>query len=379
MTDRFEWDSKLTGFGKRVRDGRETWVIQYRLGHKQRRMTIGTCAKLTQAQARETARKRLAQVELGGDPAADKRQTRTEAKHTLRGVVAQYLEAKQDVIRPTTYREVCRYLNDYWSPLHGVPINSVRRADVALELGKMVRRNGNAAAGRARIALSAFYVWAMGAGIAEQNPVIGSNRPIAPPARERVLSDGELAAIWRAAGDDDYGRITRLLVLTGCRREEIGGLRWVEVESKERLIRLPAERCKNGRPHEIPLTDMAWSILADQPVIGEHVFGPRGFSQWSRGKRELDQRLGDFAAWRLHDIRRTAATRMADLGVMPHIIEATLNHQSGFKRGVAGTYNRSRYEGAVRNALALWSDHVRMLVEGGERKIVAMSARGSKR
>jgi hypothetical protein len=179
--DRFEWDPKLTGFGKRIRDGRETWVIQYRLGHKQRRMTIGACAKLTQAQAREAARKRLAQVELGSDPAADKRQTRTEAKHTLRGVIAQYLEAKQDVIRPATYREVCRYLNDHWSPLHSVPVNAVRRADVALELGKMVRRNGNAAAGRARIALSAFYVWCMGEGIAEANPVIGSNQPIPWP------------------------------------------------------------------------------------------------------------------------------------------------------------------------------------------------------
>ena len=150
MTDKFEWDEKLTGFGKRIRDGRETWIIQYRLGHKQRRMTIGTCAKLTAAQAREAARKRLAQVELGQDPAGDKRQSRTEAKHTLRAVAAQYLEAKRDAIRPRSYVEVSRYLNDHWSPLHGVPVNAVKRADVALELGKMVRRNGSTAALRAR-------------------------------------------------------------------------------------------------------------------------------------------------------------------------------------------------------------------------------------
>jgi integrase len=372
MTDKFEWDSKLTGFGKRTREGRETWVIQYRLGHKQRRMTIGTCAKLTQAQAREAARKRLAQVELGQDPAADKQQTRAETKHTLRGVIAAYLEAKQDVIRPATYREVSRYLNSHWAPLHGVPINAVKRADIALELGKMIRKNGSAAAGRARIALSAFYVWAMGAGIAEANPVIGSNRPVAPAARDRVLSDDELAMVWRAAGDDDYSRIVRLLVLTGQRREEIGGLRWVEVDAKERVIRLPAERCKNGRAHEVPLSDLAWSILADQPVTGAHVFGPHGFSQWSRGKRELDQRLGDsVGSWRLHDIRRTAATRMSDLGIMPHVVEAALNHQSGFRRGVAGTYNRSRFEREVRAALARWADHVLALTEGRTSKVVA--------
>jgi integrase len=111
-------------------------------------------------------------------------------------------------------------------------------------------------------------------------------------------------------------------------------------------------------------------------VTGEHVFGrdATGFSAWSWGKEGLDERLGDSVApWRLHDARRTVATRMADLGVMPHVIEATLNHQSGHKRGPAGVYNRSNYQREVRNALTLWSDHVRVLVEGGERKIVAVS------
>jgi integrase len=375
MTDRFEWDSKLTGFGKRTRDGRETWIIQYRLGHKQRRMTIGTCAKLTQAQAREQARKRLAQVELGQDPAADKRQSRTEAKNTLRSVVAQYLEARQGAVRPRTYVEVCRYLNEHWSPLHSVPVNAVRRADVALELSKMIRKNGSAAAAKARTALSAFYVWAMGEGIADVNPVIGSNKPVAGPSRDRVLTDAELAAIWRNASGA-YGAIVRLLILTGCRREEIGGLRWTEIDSKEQVIRLPSERVKTARPHDVPLTDAAWSILQEQPVAGEHVFGREaaGFRAWSRSKEGLDERLGDSVApWRLHDARRTVATRMADLGVMPHVIEAALNHQSGHKRGPAGVYNRSRYDREVRNALALWSDHVRALVAGGDRKVVTLS------
>jgi integrase len=375
MTDRFEWDGKLVGFGKRTRDGRETWVIQYRLGHKQRRMTIGTCAKLTQAQAREQARKRLAAVQLGQDPAADKRQTRTEAKHTLRSVATQYLEARQGAVRARTYAEVSRYLSEHWAPLHSVPVNAIRRADVALEVSKMIRKNGSAAAAKARAALSAFYVWAMGEGIAEANPVIGSNRPVEGPPRDRVLTDAELAAIWKGLADDDYGKVVKLLVLTGCRREEIGGLRWTEIDSKERVIRLPAERCKNHRAHDVPLTDLAWSILQQQPVLGEHVFGrdATGFRAWAYDKEGLDERLGDkVAPFRLHDVRRTVATRMADLGVMPHVIEAVLNHQSGHKRGPAGVYNRSRYDREVRNALALWNDHVRTLVEGGERKVITL-------
>lgn len=377
MTDRFEWDAKLTGFGKRIRDGRETWVIQYRLGHKQRRMTIGTCAKLTVAQAREQARRRLAEVELGQDPAAAKRQSRVEAKNTLRAVVSQYLEARQGAIRPKTYREVSRYLNDHWSPLHGVPISAVKRADVALELAKMIRSNGNAAAGQARAALSAFFVWCIGEGIAESNPVIGSNKPAQGPARDRVLDDRELVAIWRASGDDDYGRIVKLLALTGCRRDEVGGLRWSEVDIKERVIRLPGERVKTHRSHDVPLTDLAWSILQERPVTGEYVFGGgSGFSAWSICKKALDERLGDsVAAWRLHDVRRSAATKMCDIGIAPHVVEQILNHQSGHKGGVAGTYNRSRYEREVRAALARWSDHVAALVEGSESKVVAFAVK----
>src|SRR5262245_57619337 len=126
MTDKFEWDDRLSGFAKRTRDGRATWIIQYRLGHKQRRMTLGSVAKLTQAQARDQARKRLAAVELGHDPAADKRQTRAEGKHTLRSVVSDYLAVKQAQVRPRTYREIVRYLNDHWSDLHSVPVNSIK-------------------------------------------------------------------------------------------------------------------------------------------------------------------------------------------------------------------------------------------------------------
>jgi integrase len=373
--DKFEWDPKIAGFGKRVRNGRATWIVQYRLGHKQRRMTLGSCAKLTAAQARGQAKRRLAEVELGQDPAAAKRQNRVEAKHTLRGAITRYLEARQGGLRPKTYREVTRYLNEHWSPLHRVPVNAVKRADVALELAKMMRSNGRMAALRARIALSSFYVWALGEGIAESNPVVGTNKIPEGPPRDRVLSDDELIAIWRAAGEDDYGRIVRLLVLTGCRREEVGSLRWNEIDARERVIRLPPERSKNHRAHDVPLSHLAWSLLVEQPVTGEHVFGRDGFRGWSRGKQDLDERLGDAAAkWRLHDVRRSVATKMADIGVMPHVIEAALNHQSGHKRGVARIYNRSSYTREVRAAVALWSDHVNALVEGTEHKVVAFPA-----
>ena len=139
----------------------------------------------------------------------------------------------------------------------------------------------------------------------------------------------------------------------------------------------PRARTKNGREHTLPLPPLAWQIINSAPHIAgrNYWFGIRsqGFKSWGDGKADLDKALGDAVApFVLHDIRRSVATKMADLGVQPHIIEQILNHQGGHKGGVAGIYNRSSYEREVKAALALWSDHVRALAEGGERVIMSM-------
>src|SRR5262249_25082046 len=145
---------------------------------------------------------------------------------------------------------------------------------------------------------------------------------------------------------------------------------WDEIE--DGVWTIPAHRAKNGRAHDLPLMPMAMDIIESVPrLVGrDQLFGTRGtFGGWSRCKEDLDKRSG-VKGWRLHDIRRTVATGMADIGVLPHIIEAVLNHYSGHKAGVAGVYNKSAYEREVRAALAMWEDRIRGLVEGGERKIL---------
>jgi integrase len=184
-----------------------------------------------------------------------------------------------------------------------------------------------------------------------------------------VLGNAELAAIWRACGDDDFGKIIRLLTLLGSRRQEVGGMRWSEVDLDAGVWTLPAERSKNHRAHTIPLLPAVLAIVKSVPRTDrDHVFGTRaraGFTPWDHSKRELDRRLGvAVKPWRVHDIRRSVATGMADIGIEPHVIEAVLNHYSGHRRGVAGIYNRSGYEKAVRLALARWADHVLALVDG---------------
>jgi integrase len=207
----------------------------------------------------------------------------------------------------------------------------------------------------------------------ETNPVAGSAKADEGAPRERVLTDPELREIWGALGSGQFGEIVRLLLLTGQRREEIGGLRWSEVDFDRRLIVLSPARTKNKRLHELPLAPEALRILKAQPrrkgrdlIFG--ISGASGFSGWADCKARLDtaileRRKGKAAgkalpSWRLHDLRRTAATGMAELGVLPHIIEAVLNHVSGHRAGVAGVYNRARYEGEMRAALDLWAEHV---------------------
>jgi integrase len=282
-------------------------------------------------------------------------------------------------VRPRTYGEVVRYLTGhFFKPLHNAPIDQITRRDVAARLTKITLENGNITASRARIALSGFYVWAMGQGLAESNPVIGTTQPQEGKPRERVLDDAELAAIWRAAGDDAYGKVVKLLILTGCRRQEVGGMRWSELDLEKGSWSLPPERTKNGRAHVLPLMPLALKIIqsVQERVTRDHLFGTRssgGFSDWGHAKADLDQRLGTTVRpWRLHDLRRTCASRLCDLGVAPHVVETILNHQSGHRGGVAGIYNRSNYANEVRAALALWSDYLRTLVEGGERKVITI-------
>jgi integrase len=226
--------------------------------------------------------------------------------------------------------------------------------------------------------LSSFFVWAMQMGLIENNPTIGSTKPAESKPRERVLSDNELASIWNACNDDAYGKIVKLLVLTACRRAEIGNMRWSELDDLEQPNRftIPAARSKNGKPHTLPVMPMMRDVISSVPRLAsrDQLFGARGngFTSWVQGKRALDERSG-VTAWKTHDIRRSIATKMADLGTPPHIVEEVLGHRT-FKAGVRGTYNRSTYEREVRAALAMWHDHIRMLIDGGARNVIPITA-----
>ena len=207
--------------------------------------------------------------------------------------------------------------------------------------------------------------------------------------RKRVLNEAELAEIWRACGDDDLGRIVRLLILTGQRRGEIADLQWAEINTAAAQIELPPPRTKNGLPHLVPISDEAAAMLVTAPrwQDREHVFGEgprRGFQGWSKAKAELDKAIGEarkkagnmesMPHWTIHDIRRSFVTHMGERGFAePHVIEAIVNHVSGVKGGVAGVYNKAQYLDERRKALKAWGAHVARLVRAAKVELAAPS------
>jgi integrase len=377
-TDAIHFDDALPGFGYRLRRSGDkvlrSWVAQYKRAGASRRILLGSADVLSAEKARAAAKKVLAEVALGGDPQAERVERRQKDRLTLRSVVEQFLADKQAAVRPRTLGELTRYLTGpHFKPLHGMPVDTVSRKDIAGRLIVIKREHGSVTAQRARTALSSMFGWAMRQGLVEHNATINAGDLPTSKPRERVLTDQELIRIWNACDrPHGYDRVVRLLILTGARRQEVGSMTWDEI--KDGVWTIPAGRTKNGRAHTLPLMPMAADIIASVPRMlrREQLFGTRGtgFGGWSRCKQDLDKRCG-VADWRLHDLRRTVATRMADIGVLPHVIEAALNHVSGHKAGVAGVYNRSAYERDVRAALAMWEDRVRSLVEGGEQKILS--------
>jgi integrase len=372
--DHIWFDDDISGFGIRVREGgSRTWIYRYRRGSKQRSITLGSVSAVPLAVARANAGKLEADVRLGGDPVMDKQAANLAADQTLGVLANQYLEARKSKWRPKSYTDFRRHLLKYAAPLHRLPITAVSQRNVANLLTDITKSSGECTSNRVRSTLCALFTWALKEGfhLPEGNVASHTNKH-EEKSRERILTNAELKAIWDACLDNDFGAIVKLLVLTGQRKTEIGSLRWNEIGDEQ--IVLPAERTKNKRGHAIPLSDAAKAILTQLKNEGRTcVFGraDSGFGGWNWSKQELDARAAT-APWTLHDLRRTVATRMADLGVQPHIIEAVLNHVGGHKAGVAGIYNRATYDKEKREALNLWAEHVLATVEGRAAKVLPL-------
>jgi integrase len=218
--------------------------------------------------------------------------------------------------------------------------------------------------------LSTMFDWLVKKRRVAANPCSSVPRPETPKARDRVLNTGEIMKFWKAtdAAGEPFGPLLKLLLLTGCRLNEVAGMHDEELSEDNAQWTIPGNRTKNHRPHAVPLPPLARELLAgvDRIEGSRYVFTTTGrspVSGWTKIKNRLDEAMGNPPHWILHDLRRTAATGMAELGIMPHVIEAALNHISGAKAGVAGTYNRAAYAPEKKAAFERWAAHILSLTE----------------
>jgi integrase len=201
------------------------------------------------------------------------------------------------------------------------------------------------------------------------------DRVVKAVQRDRVLSDDEIVAFW-TAGESiawPYGPLLRLLLLTAQRRDEVANMTRAEVDLNKGLWVIPATRAKNSKVHEVHLSSLALEILKAQPVINGSklmfTISGRPLGGWSAAKAQLDRLMGIWD-WRIHDLRRTAASGMASIGTAPHVVDKILNHSSGTISGVAAIYNRHQYSADRKQALDGWAAYIRSLLQPAASNVI---------
>lgn len=421
--DVYVWDTALPRFGVRVTSaGARIYLVQYRAkgepgsGSKTRRITIGQHdgELWNTTKARAAARKLLAPVDLGQDPFADREADRAAkagaATFAAEAEALKLREAEErtrDSFEAVADRFVDRSLKDTRSgqetarlirhgPVaawRGKHISEVRRADVA-DLIDQIRMRSPATARLTYAALRGLFGWCIERDLIAASPCDRLKAPPRPEARDRVLSDDELRAIWKASDGLGYpfGPIVQLLMLTGQRRGEVAGMAWTELDLEASTWRMPKERTKNGRAHEIDLSVEALAVIKAVPRAGALLFpartaptrtgeaagskpsdpgAVRGFSATKRRLDALAASEGAREPWRLHDLRRTAATGMAAMNFGPHVIERVLNHVSGAQGGLVGVYQRHDYRAERKAALVAWGARVATVIKGADNALDA--------
>ena len=373
------WDALLPGFGLRITDkGSKSWVVMYRLGGREaarQRLTLGKYPALSLAKARDEARSALGDAAKGMMPALARK--KQEPLETFAAVADEFVEryAKQ---HNRSWRETERILQRYVVPAWGSrPIGDLTRQDVIKLLDGFVDRGAPVMAKQTHSTIRKMFNWAVNRGVISASPCLRLSAPAKAKDRDRVLSDEELADVWRGSErlGWPFGPVIKLLVLTGQRRQEVASMRWADVNFDRALWTLPREMTKADRVHEVPLSTEALAVLRALPRMhSELVFTTNGrgpVANFSVAKLRLDNavtvdraRRGapPVADYHLHDLRRTLASGLARLGIAPHVIEKILNHQSGVISGVAAVYNRHAYLDEKHQALEAWSRHVLNLI-----------------
>jgi integrase len=317
----------------------------------------------------------LVDIASGKDPRVEKRTARAvdACEDLVETVVSRFIERHAKTrTRQSSWTEATRILNkEIVGRWKGRRLASISRKDVYALLDSIVDRNAGAQANQTLAHFRTLCGWAVERGILDVSPCDRIKAPAPNKSRDRILSDTELRAVWNAGGElgRPFGPFVRMLILTAARRTEVAAMTWAEIDLDAGTWTLPAPRAKNGREHVLPLTEPAIAILRAMPRIGDFVFtysGSNAITGFHNVKSRLDALLpADMSAWVMHDLRRTAASGMARLGINVAVVEKVLNHVSGTFRGIVGVYQRHDFADEKRIALDSWAAHV-LVVAAGE-------------
>ena len=380
------FDLLLPGFGLRItHKGTITWFVFFRLRGRLLRLTLGEFPKFGPQVARDRARYALEQVERGHDPRPLMRPTRDFTgieTQTVTGIAEEFISRHAAQRRWPEFERVVR--KDVIPTIGKKQIRAVTKTDIVALLDTIIDRGAAVHANRVLTVTKRFFSWAVDRGSLDVSPAASVKKPTIEILRERVLTDAELRAFWYACNSIGwpFGPIGKLLLLTGARRDEIGEMRWSELQLKDAVLEVAAERFKSGRPFVIPLVTAALDIAEALPKIGQSniVFttnGERPVSGYSRAKNRLHDAMirelrraasnagGDpgkviLPDWRLHDIRRTVRTRLSRLGVTPDIAERVMGHAIG---GIRQRYDLHSYMDEKLAALRRWAQELLIIVE----------------
>jgi integrase len=401
------WDKQEPAFGVRVSySGTKTFIVMVSIlsmgARKLTRVTIGRYDPegkhgLTLAQAREKARAFKKIAKEGGDPRQEKREREQklieESVNTFAAVREKFVNSHCKRKKQSTAREYERLLKKNCAAWDHLPITQIRPKDVKGLMGEHIEEGKHYKANRTFSALRKMFSWAVKDEILSASPAEGVDAEGEENARDRVLSGPEIKVLWRAfdpkdpsAPKDRFAPLHKLLLLTGQRRGEIAGMRRSELkdlDGEDPRWEIPKTRTKNKRPHVVHLAPMAIKVIKAVPIhmVGntpsDLVFTTNGrttMSGFSHAKARVEKRIAEIVEaegiqgvfpkesdWHLHDLRRTVATHMAELGVSIDVIEKVLNHVSGVRAGIVGVYNRSQLFNERRKALNLWASQLQRL------------------
>jgi integrase len=340
--------------------GARSWAVRYRHNGVSRKQTLGSYPVIDLATARRLGTKALRVAAEGRDPATEQRERQA---NSVAAVVAEFLAKHgQRNYRPRTFAEAQRLLQQHVVARWGNrPLVSITRKQVRDMLDQLVANDTPMLANCVHAITRKLFGWAVEHEIIAVSPMFGLKPPAEGNARDRILTDEELARVWRAAGQlGVYGVLVRLLIVTGQRRGEIAGLMWSEINLDKRLISLPRERTKNNHSHEIPLSPQAVALIEALPRNSErYALSVRGgpINAFGRPKAQLDKLCG-VENWVLHDIRRSVVSGLAKLAISLPVIEKVVNHTGGSFSGVVSIYQRHDFAGEKRQALEIWGAHI---------------------